>query len=612
MLLALIGVLVLCIAIMWTTRDAMSSLSFLRNRNSAQLHSGGEKTIVDQSPWQTAQALAALAVSTEEHEYAREAERLADHDVDQAFASALREASMRRPVLSSEAQVISERIKDLGAIVKADQVHVDSLTTPSGKGSGTAKGNENTDAAGSDDLEVAKAQLGLDQDELADARQEFARATDDKRPEIQQELAAHEAAMSKYDALVRDGGQVAVLTTGRYGTLASRIRAYFAQNGRYKLLQQAVAETSADIRKLTDEHNAALARANAAQSGATSTAAQTADKPTPGSDNTGSDSSGRIATLRQRSEQRQLVSIYNDRIQTKQQLAAIYGKWANQVLLQHRIVLHLMMQSVAWIVVILICVILGTALVRRVMDKPGLDGRRLRTLRALAQLGVQLLGLALILLVIFGAPSEVSTVVGLTTAGLTVALQAFILAFIGWFILMGKNGLRVGEWVEINGVGGEVIEIGLFRTTLLETGNWTDQGHPTGRRVAFMNNFAITGQYFNFSTVGQWMWDEFAISAPASADTYALVEEIHKGVTEETDRDARLAEAEWQHASRQDGLRQFSAAPSVGLRPSASGVDIVVRYVTRASERFETRNGLYKLVMDVLHKPALQASSRRD
>ena len=59
-----------------------------------------------------------------------------------------------------------------------------------------------------------------------------------------------------------------------------------------------------------------------------------------------------------------------------------------------------------------------------------------------------------------------------------------------------KNGIRAGDWVEINGVGGEVVEIGLFRTALLETGNWTDKGHPTGRRVTFINNFAITGQYF--------------------------------------------------------------------------------------------------------------------
>jgi small-conductance mechanosensitive channel len=181
----------------------------------------------------------------------------------------------------------------------------------------------------------------------------------------------------------------------------------------------------------------------------------------------------------------------------------------------------------------------------------------------LIELGVQILGFVLILLVVFGVPSEMSTVLGLTTAGLTVALQSFILAFVGWFILMGKNGIHVGDWVEINGVGGEVTEISLFRTTLLETGNWTDQGHPTGRRVTFLNNFAISGQYFNFSTAGQWMWDEIAISVPGAGDTYGMVELIHKAVIEETEKDARLAEAEWKHASRQDGLSQFTATPSV-------------------------------------------------
>jgi hypothetical protein len=106
----------------------------------------------------------------------------------------------------------------------------------------------------------------------------------------------------------------------------------------------------------------------------------------------------------------------------------------------------------------------------------------------------------------------------LTTAGLTLVLQDFIIAFFGWFVLMGKHGIRVGDWVEINGVGGEVTEIGLFRTTLLETGNWTDKGHPTGRRITILNSFAIRGQYFNFSTAGQWMWDEISVSLPPSDD----------------------------------------------------------------------------------------------
>jgi small-conductance mechanosensitive channel len=100
---------------------------------------------------------------------------------------------------------------------------------------------------------------------------------------------------------------------------------------------------------------------------------------------------------------------------------------------------------------------------------------------------------------------------GLATAGLTVGLKDFIVGFIGWFVLMGKNGIRLGDWVEINGVTGEVVEIGPFHTVLLETGNWTDSGHPTGRRVTFTNSFAIEGHYFNFSTTGQWLWDELTV-----------------------------------------------------------------------------------------------------
>jgi small-conductance mechanosensitive channel len=220
---------------------------------------------------------------------------------------------------------------------------------------------------------------------------------------------------------------------------------------------------------------------------------------------------------------------------------------------------------------------------------------------------VQLVGVVVVLLVIFGAPRQTPTILGLTTAGLTIALQDFILAFVGWFVLMGKNGIRVGDSVEINGVGGDVTEVSLFRTTLLETGNWTDTGHPTGRRIAFMNKYAITGQYFNFSTTGQWMWDEISVSVPASADTYAAIEEIHKAVLKETEKDAQLAEQEWSRAIKQRGLRELSASPAVNLRPSPSGINIVVRYITRASSRFEMRNRLYQCVLDVLHKPSAPA-----
>jgi small-conductance mechanosensitive channel len=311
----------------------------------------------------------------------------------------------------------------------------------------------------------------------------------------------------------------------------------------------------------------------------------------------------RLANLQRRRDQRQLLSIYDDRIQTQQQLEGIYGKWSNQVVLQHKIVMHMAMRSLATVACILICVILCEAIGTKLLERHAFDRRRMQTLRTLLRLSVQLVGVLGVLLVTFGVPSQISTILGLATAGLTVALQSFILAFFGWFILMGKNGVRVGDWVEINGVAGEVVGIDLFRTTILETSDWAEKGHPTGRRATFINNFAISGQYFNFSTVGQWMWDEMSVSIPSSSETYEKVAQINKAVAEETEQSAQLAEQEWKRVPRQNSLCHASASSSVNLRPAGSGVDILIRYVTRAADRLEVRNRLYERVIGVLLKP---------
>ena len=180
--------------------------------------------------------------------------------------------------------------------------------------------------------------------------------------------------------------------------------------------------------------------------------------------------------MKSRSAERQLLSIYDDRIQTEQQLAIVYGKWAAQVQLQHSIVLHLILQSLALIVFILICMILGDALIRRLMAIPALAQKQRQTLRKILELAIQIIGVLLILLVVFGTPQQMPTILGLATAGVTIVLQDFILAFFGWFVLMGKNGIHVGDRVEINGINGEVTEIGLINTTLLETGNLGTKG----------------------------------------------------------------------------------------------------------------------------------------
>jgi small-conductance mechanosensitive channel len=575
-LLVLLGLLVLCVTFSWTTRDAMAHLPFLKvGKAQADTATSTQTTVVDLHPWQIAQALAPLAVSKEEEEFAHEAERLADHEVNQAFAAALRQAGEQRVVPTGEALELTQKVAQLQAAAKDDQAQVQSLTqTP-----GTA----------ADDLKIAQAQLALDQDELNDAEHDLARASGDVRTRIQQELSAHEAAMSKTNAQSGSDSQVAVISTRQYGTLAHRVEAWFGQRSRHELIEQAVQQAHLDAAALTVQHNALEAKAEASSDAAAGNVA----KP----------SAARLASLQQRREQRQLLSIYDDRIQTQQQLAAVYSKWSHQVMLQHRIVTHMAMRSLAGIAFILICALLVESAGVALLERRALERRRMQTLRTILRLSVQLLGAICVLLVTFGVPSQISTILGLATAGLTVALQSFIVAFFGWFILMGKNGVRVGDWVEINGVAGEVIEINLFRTTILENRAWADKGHPTGRRATFINNYAVTGQYFNFSTVGQWMWDEISVSLPQSTETYAKVALIQKAVLEETEQDARQAEQEWKRVPRHSGMSHASASSSVDMRPAGAGVEVLIRYVTRASERLKVRNRLYERVIDVLHNP---------
>ena len=140
----------------------------------------------------------------------------------------------------------------------------------------------------------------------------------------------------------------------------------------------------------------------------------------------------------------------------------------------------------------------------------------------------------------------------------------------------------------------------MFHTVLLETGNWTDSGHPTGRRVTFTNSYAIEGHYFNFSTSGQWLWDELSVVVPFSADAHAVADAIQKEVTSATADSTREAEQEWQRASRGQRGAALSAQPGIALRPAAGGVEVVVRYVTRASERYTLRSRLYQTAVQLL------------
>src|ERR1700720_609356 len=156
------------------TRGVMAYLPFLQGRKGDWTGAYVPPGVVDQRPWQTAATLAALAQSAEEKDLAREAERLADHEVDQAFSQSLRQASLEKPNLSGKALALQQRVAELQETIKNDQSRIASLSA----GAGARPAGAASDGS---DLEIAKAQLGLDQSELTLSIEDFAREGGDQR-----------------------------------------------------------------------------------------------------------------------------------------------------------------------------------------------------------------------------------------------------------------------------------------------------------------------------------------------------------------------------------------------------------------------------------------------
>jgi small-conductance mechanosensitive channel len=550
--------------------------------------------LVDQKPLQTARELAELAATPQEQGFAEQALRAADHEVDQAFATALRDATTNAPPLTGWPLTYSRRIDAMTERVKAEQQRADALKAAQ---AGAADPDQATEQLG-----LAQAQLELDKDSLDDLHQDLVRVDGDRAAKIQQAI-DEQAAVEKQTTSISQSTETAALESpDALRTLPGKMRAFSSLGSRHKQLWQARLDAFALAADLTRQHDDLEKQLEGAAAG--TAPGQTAASPPVSQAASTSSQAGTSAAmdrLKQLTDQRRKLTEWNSRIHNEQQLAQAYEDWDHLVVAQRRTVLHRIVLVFAIVVVVLLAVVLAGVLIRSLLGDTSPELRRLHHLRIIAELAVQVVGVLIILLVIFGTPRQMPTIIGLTTAGLTVVLKDFIVAFFGWFVLMGKNGMRVGDWVEINGVGGEVVELGLMRTVLLESGEFSEIGHPTGRRITFLNSFAIEGRYFNFSTAGQWLWDELQVTVPPGDESYQRVDEIRAAVAKTTDANAKLAEAEWKKSTHSFAGREISADATVDLRPVPEGIAVTVRYVTRAPERYAMRTRLYQDVIGILH-----------
>jgi hypothetical protein len=132
--------------------------------------------------------------------------------------------------------------------------------------------------------------------------------------------------------------------------------------------------------------------------------------------------------------------------------------------------------------------------------------------------------------------SSFATFAGLITAGVAVAMQSVLVSIVGYFFLIGKYGIRVGDRVQIGSVVGEVMDLGLVRMHLME---YHDQGPlgPTGRVVAFPNLivFQATGGLFKQLPGVNLSWHGITLPLPQVADYVALKHQLLDAVRKVTE-----------------------------------------------------------------------------
>jgi small-conductance mechanosensitive channel len=191
-------------------------------------------------------------------------------------------------------------------------------------------------------------------------------------------------------------------------------------------------------------------------------------------------------------------------------------------------------------------------------------------------------GVALVLILAFVTDlGAVATFAGLITAGVALALQNVIVSIVGYFFLIGKYGIRVGDRVQVGTVKGDVVDIGLVRFHLMELSGGTADSEPTGRIVAFSNAvvFQSTANLFKQIPGTNFIWREILLKFAPESDYHAIQDRVRNAM------DTAFADyrdsLERERRQMEMSLTSISASelkPRIHVHFTTSPIEVLIRY----------------------------------
>jgi small-conductance mechanosensitive channel len=186
---------------------------------------------------------------------------------------------------------------------------------------------------------------------------------------------------------------------------------------------------------------------------------------------------------------------------------------------------------------------------------------------------------------------------GVVGAGVAVAMQDVLASIAGAFSIGFSRLYAVGDRVQIGDIRGDVIDIGLLRTTLMETGNWVSRDLYNGRIVRVPNSTVLKGSVFNYSQGFRFMWDEIKVLLTAASD-YKLAREMMLRVAKEAIGEYLLeAQTSWKAISDNYRSANPPLEPTVTLVINNGSLEFTVSYVVDYTKRTAMQDQLFTKIV---------------
>ena len=175
----------------------------------------------------------------------------------------------------------------------------------------------------------------------------------------------------------------------------------------------------------------------------------------------------------------------------------------------YKLVLSLVVVSATWI---------GYHLAARVIRQRIKDTTHMHTLRMLLRNAFMFLGAVIVLLIWLGLGSNFTVAMGILGAGIAFASQEVIGSFAGYLNIVSGGIYRIGDRVRIGNVVGDVMDIGILRTTVMEIGEWVKADQYTGRIVTVANRAVFADPVYNYTQHWGYLWDEITLPVTYTSD----------------------------------------------------------------------------------------------